>query len=78
MAKEIEEGNEKGGEMYYNSTGAMWTGTWDLETQTVRGNMLRISSCSGLIMAEDEFSVRERLKYVNKLLNSYSSTTMLR
>jgi len=48
VAKEIEEVNEKGGEVNYNSTGAMWT--WYMEQETE----LRLSSCSGLIMAEDD------------------------
>ena len=52
--KEIEEGNEKGGGVDYNSTGAMWTGTLKHDTKTIRGNMLRLSSCSGLIMAEHD------------------------
>jgi len=54
VAKQIEEGNEKCGEMNYNSTGEMWTDTWEKETQLFRGDMLRLSSCSGLIMAEDD------------------------
>jgi hypothetical protein len=54
VAKEIEEGNEKGWEMNYNSTGAMWTNIWEQETETFRDNMLRLSSCSGLAMAEDD------------------------
>jgi len=40
--------------MNYNSTGAMWIGTWEQETVTFGGNTLRLSSCSGLIMAEDD------------------------
>jgi len=47
-------GKEKGGEMNYNSTGAMWTGTWEPETETLGGNMIRVSSHSGLMMAEDD------------------------
>jgi len=54
VAKEIREDNEKGGEMNYNSTGAMRTGSWEQETETFGDNMLRLSSCSGLIMAEND------------------------
>jgi len=44
----------KGWEINYNSTGAMWTGTWEQENKTFGGNMLRFSSCSGQTMAEDD------------------------
>ena len=29
-------------EMNYNSTGAMWTGTWEQETKTFRGNIAKL------------------------------------
>jgi len=54
VGKEIEEGNERGGEMSYNRTGAMRTGTSEQETETFVGNVLRLSSCSGLIVVKDE------------------------
>jgi len=53
--KRIRGRQQKDGEMNYNSTGAMWTGTWEQETETFGGNMLRLASCSGLIMAEEEW-----------------------
>jgi len=51
-------GNENGGEMNYNSTVAMWSGTWNKQTKTFADNVLRFSFCSGLTMVEDaELSV---------------------
>ena len=47
-------GGKRNREMNYNSTGTMWTGTLEQETETFGSNMLRLSSCSGLIMAEDD------------------------
>jgi len=61
-AKEIKEGNEKSGEMNYNNTGAMWTGTREKETETFGSNMLRLSSCSGLIMAEEDDDDDDEIK----------------
>ena len=48
--KKIEEGHEQGGELNYKNTGARWTGAWEQDTGS---NVLRLSSCSGLIMAEE-------------------------
>ena len=46
----------------------MWIGTWDEETETFGGNMLRLSSYSGLIMAEydnvDAYISFSRYRYI--------------
>jgi len=52
VAKSIEESNEKGGEMNYMSTGQCELVDGKQHAKTIV--MLRLSSCSGLIMAKDD------------------------